>query len=150
MLSPDDLKYLAHVTDESFLVNSVPLLFKRIRPESRDHVDELFDEVLPHEKTWDRTILNAVAVNRPSKEIQDRYGTRNPIDLIISISWIETQRKGWTLHYQDMVEYPGMDGQMDNYGIEQLMHDGMFRDTDGNEHPVSYTILLTNDKVNTA
>lgn len=149
MLKPSDLQYLAHITDEAFLVNAVPLQFKRIRPESRDDIDSLFDEVLPHQKVWDRITMNGVAVNRPTKEIQDRFGTRNPIDLIISISWIEVQRHGWVLHYQDMVEYRGMDGLMSDYAIERLMHDGMFRDTEGNEHPVSYTILLTDAKVHT-
>lgn len=148
-ISPNDLKYLSHIVDQSHLVNGTPVTFKRVTESSRDYKDDLFDEVLPSHKQWEETQLTCIVVNRPTKEILDRFGTDHSITLLVTISYLETQRKQWTLSPQDIIRYPNMEGTLSDFYIEHLLHDGEFRDTDGNQHPVSYTILLTDHKAPT-
>ena len=147
MISPNDFIYMAHLIDEAYEMNAIPVTIKRVSTQSKANKDELFDEVT--KPKWDRQTLNAIVVNRPMKEILDRYATRNPIKLIVSVSYLELQRKGWKILPSDVIEYPDMYGKMVDYFIESVVHDGEFRDTDGNQHALSYTILLNDEKVPT-
>jgi hypothetical protein len=149
MFGVEELQYLAHIMDESYMANAVPLTFKRINEESRQEVDDLFDEVLPEKKKWTKKVINGVAVNHVDQETQDRFGFERPVDLIVSISYLELKRQGWELKTQDFLEYRNQDGEMVDYSIEKLMHDGMYRDIEGNEYPLSYTVALTDAKGNT-
>jgi hypothetical protein len=146
MFSVEELQYLAHLMDESYMGNAVPLTFKRIREESKSDEDDLFDEVLPEKKKWDTKVINGVAVNHVDKEMQDRFGFERPVDLVVSISYLELKRQNWELSTQDFLEYRNQDGELVKYSIEKMMHDGMYRDVEGNEYPLSYTIALTDEK----
>lgn len=195
MMSERDVKYLLHLTDEAYQVNAVPTVLRWItnqRPvrdgshEHTPHEDEhapdgggLFDDEpvqYPEEnlfdeernKTWDEETIRAIKVNRPDKEVQDRYATRNPIKLIVSISRLELERHGDRLIYRDgdpalvrdpellgrskitpdfVIRNPNHNGRDVDFHIMQIVHDGEFIDTNGNTTPLSYSLLLTDDKV---
>lgn len=167
-MSHRDIAYLLHLTDEAHLTNATPITVKWVAS-SKSAKDSLFDEVI--HKEWDKEVIRGIVINRPSKEIQDRYGTRHTINLVISLSRLELERHGNRLLYLDpnekaVVEHPELYGRTrinptyvfenpDQYGkfvdyyVVNIIHDGEFIDTEGNTIPVSYSILLTDEKVPT-
>lgn len=160
--------YILHITDEAHLTNATPITVKWVTSK-RATKDSLFDEVI--HKSWDSEIIRAIVINRPTKEIQDRYGTRNTISLVISVSRLEIERHGNRLLYLDpneqavvdnpelygririnpsfVFENPDQYGKMVDYFVATIIHDGEFVDTEGNVVPVSYSIMLTDEKVPT-
>lgn len=167
-MSSRDIAYLLHLTDEAHLTNATPITVKWVTSDKTES-DSLFDEVI--HKHWDKEVIRAIVINRPSKEIQDRYGTRHSIKLVISVSRLELERHGNRLLYLDpddqavvknpelygrtrinpnyVFENPDQYGKFADYYMVNIIHDGEFIDTEGNVIPVSYSLLLTDEKVPT-
>jgi hypothetical protein len=145
MISPEDLQYLAHITDESFLVNATPIVVKRVNV-STTPTDDLFDEALPGQEDFVNFTVNMVMVPRPDRRVLERLGARTDTKLLVAVSYLETQRVEWVPDPEDIIEYPDMDGKLSKYHITSVAHDGMFIDTNGLQHPLSYSITATDKK----
>ena len=64
-MSPNDLDYLLHVTDEAYMMNAQLVSIKRIDDvQTRPLQDDLFDE--SRQKVWTRGSIYAVVVSKPS------------------------------------------------------------------------------------
>jgi len=148
VMSPNDLTYLLDVIDQSYAMNSQPVQIKRIDKQATTaNSDDLFDEAL--DKVWTRATIQAIVVNRPSPELQDRFATRHPVKLVIAVSQLALERAGWTISPLDVIEYEDAYGNIIDYYAFTALNDGMYIDTAGRRTPVSFTIGCTDEKVPT-
>lgn len=144
LMAPDDLTYLLNLTDLSYAMNALPVTVRRVVPGTPVPVNNLYNEVI--QKPWESRVLNVIVIPNPEKEIMDRFAARTPVKLMISVAQDELTRKGWTPDPEDVWEYYNADGKKSDFYPIQCLNDGVFRDTEGRETPLSYTLTLTDQK----